>query len=112
MHPEMVGFIQGEMQWRVQDGFSILLPAEDVLRVFVEKIKLSSIAAVPQAHRRPRLILDLSAQPDKVTPSVNGTIDREGDRPGVNAVWVSIPMHPPGDLGGRSGRGSGPGFAT
>ena len=36
----------------------------------------SRIAAVPQAQRRPRLILNLSAPPDKETPSVNDTTDR------------------------------------
>ena len=32
---------------------------------------------MPQAHRRPRLILNLSAQPDSNTLSVNETTDRE-----------------------------------
>ena len=32
--PEMLGFIRGEMQQRVQDGFSILLHATDTVRVF------------------------------------------------------------------------------
>ena len=70
-------FIQGEL-WRwVQDGFSILLSADNDVRLFGEKLKLSCIAAVPQAQRRLCLILNLSAQPDKETPSVNVTTDRE-----------------------------------
>ena len=32
---------------------------------------------VPQAHLQPQLILDLLAQPGKVTPSVNNTMDGE-----------------------------------
>ena len=47
------------------------------MRVFREKLEISRIAAVPQDQRRPRLILDLSDQPDKETPSVNDTRDRE-----------------------------------
>ena len=33
--PEIVWFIQGEMQRRVKGGFSILLPAADTVRVFL-----------------------------------------------------------------------------
>ena len=65
------------MQRRVQDGFSILLPAEDALRVFREKIKISCIAAVPQTHRLLQLIINLLAQPDRVKPSVNNNMYRE-----------------------------------
>ena len=75
--PDMVSFIRGELRRRIQDGFSILLSAEDAVRLFGEQLKLSRIAAVPQAQRRPRLILNLSAPPDKETPSVNDTTDRE-----------------------------------
>ena len=32
---------------------------------------------MPQAHCHPRLILNLSAQPDSCTPSANETTDRE-----------------------------------
>ena len=65
------------MQWMVQDGFSILLPAEDAVEVFGERIKLSRIVVVPQYNLRPWLILNLSSQPNKVTPSFNDTTDRE-----------------------------------
>ena len=58
-------------------GFSILLPVADAVRLFRENLKHSRIAAVPQAHRRPRLILNLSAQPESNTLSVNETINRE-----------------------------------
>ena len=32
--PEMTPFIRREMQRRIKDGFSILLPAEDAMRLF------------------------------------------------------------------------------
>ena len=41
--------ICGEMQRRVQYVFIILLPAEDVLPMFGEKLNISCITAVPQA---------------------------------------------------------------
>ena len=61
---EMVGFIWGEMQQKVQDGFSIFLPAAGTVRIFGENLKLSYIVMVPQIHQRPRLILNLLAKPD------------------------------------------------
>ena len=74
--PDMARFIRGEIQRRVKYEFSILLTAEDAVRVFEEQLNISCIAAVPQDHSFPRLILNLSAQPDKETPSVNDTTDR------------------------------------
>ena len=47
------------------------------MRLFGEKLKLSRIAAVPQAYRHPRLILNLSAQLGSNTLSVNETTGRE-----------------------------------
>ena len=47
------------------------------MRLFGERLKLSRIAEVPQAYRRPRLILKLLTHPDSYTLSVNETIDRE-----------------------------------
>ena len=73
---EMVGFIRGEMQLRVQDIFSTLLLAEEALRFFGNMLKLSRITAVPQAYCWSWLILNLSAQPDRVRTSVNNTMDR------------------------------------
>ena len=57
----MTSFIRGEMQRRIKDGFSILLPAADAIRLFGEILELSHLLAVPRAHFRPRLILNLSA---------------------------------------------------
>ena len=45
--------------------------------MFGEKLEISRIAEVPQDQLQPRLILNLSAPPDKETPSVNDTTDRE-----------------------------------
>ena len=47
------------------------------MRLFGERLKLSHITAVPQAHRLPRLILNLSVQPGSNTLSVNETTNRE-----------------------------------
>ena len=75
--PEIGVFICGDMQWRVQDGLIILLPALDAVQTFGEKIKLSCIAAVPQPHQRPHLILDFLEKPDEGMPSVNNTANME-----------------------------------
>ena len=48
--PEMTAFIRGELHQHVPDGFSILLPVADVVRLFGDNLKLSRITAVPQEH--------------------------------------------------------------
>ena len=45
--------------------------------MFIEKLKISCIAAVHQSQRHPRLILNLSAPSEKEDPSVNDTTYRE-----------------------------------
>ena len=65
------------MQQRIKDGFSILLLAAYATRLFGERLKISRIGAVPQAHRRLHLILNLSAQLDSDTPIINETTNRE-----------------------------------
>ena len=47
------------------------------MRLFVEMLNPPCIVAVPQTHHQPRLILKLSAQPNKGTPIFNRTTDRE-----------------------------------
>ena len=74
--PDMTTFIQGDMQMRIKYCFIILLPIADEVRLFGEKLKFSRIAAVTQAHFRPRLILKLSEKLDDVIPSVNDTTNR------------------------------------
>ena len=102
----MTCFIRGELRRRIKDGFSILLPpAADAMRLFGEKLKLSCIAAVPQAHRRPHLILNLSAQPDSNTLSVNETTNRDAAPESLQfgqafpqilqAVWEADPIQGP-----------------
>ena len=103
--PEMTSFIRGELRRRIKGGFSILLPAADAMRLFGEKLKLSRIAAVPQAYRHSRLILNLSAQPNSNTLSVNETTDREATpellkfgraSPRIlQAVWEADPIQGP-----------------
>ena len=65
------------MQRMINDGFNILFPAADAIQLFGEWLKLTLIAAVPQEHSHPRLILNLLAQQDSDTPSFNKTTDRE-----------------------------------
>ena len=103
--PDMVSFVRGELRRRVQDGFIILLSAEDAVQLFGEKLKLSRIAAVLQAQRRPRLIMNFLAPPDKDTPSVTNTTDREIDPESMQfgrafprilqAIWEADPEEGP-----------------
>ena len=72
-----MAFIRGEICQHVQDGFRIFLLVAYTIRLFGDKLKLFCIAAVPQEHHRPCLILNLSEKSDEGTPSVNNTMDRE-----------------------------------
>ena len=65
MHPGNSRVHLGEMQRRVQYGFKILLPVEDVLQLFEDNLKISRIAVVPQANRQPQIILDILSQSDR-----------------------------------------------
>ena len=58
-------------------GFIIVLPAEDVVQVFGDNLKISLIAAVTQAHQQMCLILNMLENPNEGTLSVNKTTDRE-----------------------------------
>ena len=82
-------FIQGEMQLRIKDGISILLQVADALRLFGESLKVSCIAAVPQAYRCPRLIFNLSEHPASDTHSVNETTNREAAPESLQFGWAS-----------------------
>ena len=48
---------------RVYCGFSLLLKADDVLRIFGTRLRISRLASVPQKNRRNRLICDSTASP-------------------------------------------------
>ena len=50
IHPGDGRVHTGEMQQRVQDGFSTLLPTADAVRIFEQSLKLSRIAAAPQKN--------------------------------------------------------------
>ena len=65
------------MRQCVRDDFSILLPAAEAIKVLGGKFKLSHIAAVPQEHPQPRLILNLSVNPKEGILSVNDTTERD-----------------------------------
>ena len=75
------------------------------MQLFGEKLKLSRIVTVPQAHRRPRLVLNLSAQPDSNTLSVTETTDRDSAPESlqfgpafpriIQAVWDADPVQGP-----------------
>ena len=58
--PEANTFTWGDMQRRIKDSFIILLTEEDAMRLFGDTLKLTRIAALYQAHRQPRLIINLS----------------------------------------------------
>ena len=53
------------------------MSAKNAVQLFRENLKISRIAAVPQAKRRHCLILNLSATPDKENTSFNDTTDME-----------------------------------
>ena len=67
MQPEMAVFVRGEMHQHIKYGFRILLPAADAVRVFGVKLNMSRIDAVPQKHRRLRIILNLLENPIRVS---------------------------------------------
>ena len=101
----MTEFILREIRQCVQDGIIIFLKAADTVRLFGENLKLYRIAAVPQYHRRPRLILNLLAKSDKCTPSANDTTDMEIAPASmqfgrafpciIQAIWESDPVKVP-----------------
>ena len=83
----------------------MLLPAVDAVKLFGDNLKVSRIAAVLQEHRRPRLILNFSAQTDEGTTSVNDTTVRESAPESMQfgsafprilqAVWEADPVQGP-----------------
>ena len=61
--PEATTFCREELVERVSRGFSLLLKADDALRVFDTRLCISILASVPQKNRRNRLICDSTALP-------------------------------------------------
>ena len=72
------------------------------MKLFGEKLNLSHIAAFPQVQCCLRLILNLSEQHLKETPSVNNTMDRE-IAPESMQCGRSFPHILVGGFGGRPG---------
>ena len=73
----MTEFIRREMRQNLRNGFSILLPTADMVRLFVDNTKLSHTVAVTQYHHSLRLIINLLAQPNEGASIVNDTTKRE-----------------------------------
>ena len=75
------------------------------MRLFGDWLQLSRIAAVPQAHRRPRLILYLLAHPESDTLSFNETTNKDAALKSLQfgrsfprilqAVWEADPVQGP-----------------
>ena len=94
-----------EMHQSIRYVFIILFPAADVVRVFGDKRKLSRITAVPQEHRRPRLIIKLLENPNKGTQGANNTTEMEVDPESIKfgrtlphilqAIWEADPSKDP-----------------
>ena len=62
------------------------------MQLFVERLKLSRITAVPQTHCRSRQILNLLAQPDSDNLSVNETTNREAAPESLQLGWSFPPI--------------------
>ena len=73
---EATDFCQQELLERVQRGFGIILPVDVALLVFGTCVRISCLASVDQAKRKPRQVCDSSAAPDDVTPVVNASTDK------------------------------------
>ena len=72
---ESVHFVRGELFDRTKRGFSIILTKDDALKYFGNRLRISRLASVDQANRKPRLICNSTAAPDTITPSVNASSD-------------------------------------
>ena len=74
--PEATTFCQQELLEWAQSGFSIILPVDVALFVFGDCIRISCLVSVDPAKRKPRLLYNVSAAPDDVTPAVNASIKK------------------------------------
>ena len=73
--PDSVNFVREELLERTKRGFSIILTMDEALKHFGSRLRISRLASVDQANRKPRLICNSTAAPDSVTPSVNASSD-------------------------------------
>ena len=76
LKPTAISFCWEELLERDQQGFSIILPEDVALEVFGDRIRISCLTSVDQAHRKPRLFYNATAAPNATTPSVNAFADK------------------------------------
>ena len=86
---------EGETLDRAEQGFSIILPADIALDTFGDGIRISRLASVYQANRKPLLIYNSTAAPNGITPSVNlstykGSTPRVIQFGGICLPYISI----------------------
>ena len=74
--PEATAFYRQELLGQAQHGFSIVLPLDVALLVFGDRIRISRLAYVDQANRKPRLICNSLVAPDNVTPAINASTNK------------------------------------
>ena len=110
LDPDSVTLIWEDISYQVAAGFVKLIQAEDLFGPDQpHNLKISRVALIPQANRRGRIILNLSAAvnldpepvpgqkrsrhstPTSVHPSVNETTVPAPDQSGVDALGSSLP---------------------
>ena len=89
--PETTVFYQQELLEWAQRGFRIILLVDMSLLVFGSRIRISRLASMDQANRKPRLICNYSAAPDVVTPAVNA-FTKKSTAPNVMQFWSCLPQ--------------------
>ena len=70
---EDTAFYRQELLERAQCGFSIILPVNVAMLVFGDRIRISCLASVDQANRKPCLICFSLASPNDVTHAINAS---------------------------------------
>ena len=98
-------FCRQELLERSQRGFSIILSVHNALRFFGTQIRISRLACLDQANRKPRLICNSSEPPDSTTPSVNDTTDTSANPSAMQfgsclsrllqKIWEADPLEGP-----------------
>ena len=100
LEPEVVQVLWDDLKYQQEAGFVRIVPAEELLgRDKPRELKISPVAVIPQVGRRPRIILNLSAEvktpgtrrkPPTVQPSVNETTVPAEDQTAVKALGTAI----------------------
>lgn len=99
--PENAAVIWEDIRYQEAAGFVRVLPLERLLKEgYPEELKVSRVAMVPQANRRGRVILNLSAQVlipgsrrrrKRTAPSVNETSRDADDQRAVQRLGYAMP---------------------